>query len=430
MLFYVIWAFTHLNNCMKTTQLTKSLQNLPPVAAKRVAVRLSAPAERAVRQGHPWVFADSIASVSHAGGAGDVAIIFDKKRRFIAMGLYDPDSPIRIKLVHSGRPTPLDNAFWQRKLDAAAIYRAPIDRTQTTAYRCLHGENDGLPGLILDRYDKTLVLKLYTAAWFPHLAHLLPLIQAQHQPERIVLRLARRIGRTAFGWQDGLVLHGSVPTTPIMFYENGLLFEADVIRGQKTGHFLDQRDNRGRVRGLAQGKSVLDVFACTGGFSLYAAAGGATAVLSIDRSTFALDQAQRNFAHNYALPNVAACQHTVRVDDAFAALTQLAEQHQTFDVVVIDPPSFAQKQIDIPAALQAYRRLAKLGLQVTKSGGDLVLASCSSRVSAALFQETIEDAIGRAITITETTSHAADHPITFPEGAYLKSIFGVRGKDK
>jgi 23S rRNA (cytosine1962-C5)-methyltransferase len=214
----------------------------------------------------------------------------------------------------------------------------------------------------------------------------------------------------------------------VRFQEHGLTFEADVVRGQKTGHFLDQRDNRGRVRDLSRGARVLDVFSCTGGFSVHAAAGGATAVHSIDTSPFAITAAKRNMALNADDRDVRACSHEVTTGDAFAVMEQLTRDRRRFDLVVIDPPSFAQNAASVDRAITAYARLTTLGLALVERGGVLFQASCSSRVGEADFVRTVHRAAavaGYDLDEIARTGHPLDHPVhvdTFPEGRYLKAI--------
>lgn len=364
------------------------------------------------------------------GGAqpGDLAAVFDPQRSFVAIGLYDPGSPMPVKVLHHGAPAVIDEGWFAGRLDAALARRAGLAASgSTTAYRCVHGENDGFPGLVLDRYDATYVLKLYSSAWIPHLPLLVPLIGARVGSDRLVLRLSRGVQRgPTHGLRDGMTVAGEAPIEPVAFLENGLAFEADVVRGQKTGHFLDQRENRAKVRDLAGGTTVLDVFACTGGFSVHAAAGGATSVLSVDASRHAIDGAMRNFRLNGQLDPVSRCRHTTEVADAFDALSRLAGRRQHFGLVVIDPPSFAQKQADVRAALRAYRRLTGLGAALVEPGGALVQASCSSRVPADQFFDAVTAELhdaGRRFVELDRTGHPVDHPVGFPQGAYLKAIF-------
>jgi 23S rRNA (cytosine1962-C5)-methyltransferase len=401
---------------------------LPQVSDKRIAVRVTPSAEKAIRSDHPWLYESGITSLSHPGQAGDLAVVFDRKRRFLAIGLYDPDSPIRVKLLQQGTAATIDAAWFNARLNDALALRAPLPATGTTGYRLVNGENDGLPGLIVDKYERLLVVKLYTMAWLPHLQLIVQLLRELTSAETIILRLSRRVQAQTNIVQDGIALVGQIPTEPLQFSENKLLFEADVIEGQKTGFFLDQRDNRERVRELAADKHVLDVFAASGGFSVYAAAGGAKSVVSLDSSQPALEAAQRNMALNQQQRNVAATRHEIVVDDAFAALTNMGRANKLFDLVVLDPPSFAQRQADIENALQSYARLTALGLGVLRPGGVLVQASCSSRISADLFYDTVNAAARQAhrhLHEIGRTGHPLDHPVTFPEGAYLKCLFAT-----
>jgi 23S rRNA (cytosine1962-C5)-methyltransferase len=406
------------------------LDTIPPPSGHRLALRVTPEAQRALRQGHPWLFDRAIVSQSAAGHPGDLAVIFDDRRRFLAIGLYDPASPIRVRVLQQGAPAAIDAAFFAGRLAAAADRRAALAGQDTTGYRLVHGEGDGLPGLVIDRYGRVLVLKLYSTAWLPHLSEVLAGLAGVAPADAIVLRLSRATQRqlaALHGLVDGATLAGTLAANPVIFCENGLRFEADVLHGQKTGFFLDQRENRAHVEGLAAGKETLNVFAYTGGFSLYAARGGALAVLSLDSSAPAVAAAQRNFEINHDLPAVAAARHEVLVEDAFAALARLAHAGRRFDLVVVDPPAFAKQQSDIPAALHSYERLATLALGVLRPGGTLVMASCSSRVSSLDFFAAVRRGAaraGRALHEFDHTGHPVDHPIGFAEGAYLKCVYG------
>jgi 23S rRNA (cytosine1962-C5)-methyltransferase len=407
------------------------LAAVPTPQARRLALRLTPAGQRALRSGHPWVYDRSILSQSAEGTPGALAVIFDDRRRFMAIGLYDPASVMRVRVLHTGDPVTIDRAWLRDKLAAAAAWRATLPETGTTGYRLVHGENDGLPGLVIDRYAATLVVKVYSLAWIPHLAELRAALDEACPAASVILRLSRDLLRQPdylYGLTDGTVLAGPHPTGPVVFTENGLRFEADVLKGQKTGFFLDQRDNRARVEKLAAGRAVLNVFAYSGGFSLYAARGGATEVVSLDADPHALAAAERNFALNQDVPAVAAAHHTVLVADAFAALADLRRQSRRFELVIVDPPSFARRREEIEGALQAYGRLAGQALDVLAPGGDLVMASCSSRVGAPAFFKAVHGAAaakGRPLTEQDRTGHAIDHPVLFPEGAYLKCLFAT-----
>ncbi|MFM7063763.1 MAG: class I SAM-dependent rRNA methyltransferase [Actinomycetes bacterium] len=411
----------------------------PSSPVDRVAVRLTKDALRQVRGGHPWVFDASVISVRPDGQVGDLAVVFDDDRRFAAIGLWDPGSPIRVRVLHRGSPRTVDGAFWREQLSAALGRRTPLlDQGDTDAYRWVAGENDGLPGLVVDRYADVAVVKLYSAAWMPHLDAVVAAlvdVAAEHTDPvgRVVLRMARttaaapRRPGTEY-LDDGSALVGELPTEPVQFVEHGLAFEADVVHGQKTGHFLDQRDNRLRVRHLAAGGRVLDVFCCTGGFSVNAAAGGATLVHSVDLSPQAVATARRNLAYNSALPEVGACTHRATVGDAYEVMEQLAAAGETYDVVVVDPPSFASRKEQVAGAVRAYARLTGLSLELVAPSGTLLQASCSARIDAATFERVVTSAAadaGRPLRNVQVLGHALDHPVGFPQGEYLCAVLAT-----
>ena len=403
----------------------------------RLRLRISPAAETAVRSGHPWVFSDSVHESNRAGQPGELAVIYDRKDKFLAVGLFDPDSPIRVRILHAGKPVMIDAAWWQARLEQALARRRTLFDAGTTGYRLIHGESDGWPGLVLDRYDTTLVLKLYTAAWLPRLDEVVARLQASLPCEQIVLRLSRNIQpaaeRRAPPRLDGELLFskragaeprlGIVPGAPIVFSESSLRFEADVWRGQKTGFFLDQRENRRRVETLARGRRVLNAFSFSGGFSVYAARGGALSVTSLDLSAHALASAKRNIALNRNLPAVAACRHETVQADAFEWLEKSPAK---FDLIVLDPPSLAKRATEREGAIRAYERLNALGIHRLAPDGMLAAGSCSAHVSAAEFFDAVRRAAlksGRKFAELDTTRHPPDHPAGFKEAEYLKMIY-------
>ncbi len=402
---------------------------LPSAAEKNISVRVKGAAERALRRGHPWVFEDAILRQSHLGNAGDLAVIYDReKNNFLAVGLYDPLSPIRIKVLQALEPLRIDRAFFAEKLKAAQAKREALIGEGTTGYRLVYGESDGFPALIIDRYGETLALKLYTSAWLPHLQALLGAMEDAIVFESLVLRLSRALQSDRlniaklYGLHDGQQLIGDGADKPVQFVENGLLFQADVRKGHKTGFFFDQRDSRQKARELAQGRRVLDVFSYTGGFSVYALAGGARTITALDVSEPALETLSLNVEKNGFDPKLI----DVMAGDAFASLMELIQARRKFNMVIVDPPAFANSRASMRNAVMAYRRLVEMALRLLANDGILVMASCSSRINAEMFFQLVERSAlvaGFKLEVIEKTGHGLDHPVGFPEAAYLKALF-------
>jgi 23S rRNA (cytosine1962-C5)-methyltransferase len=385
---------------------------------KRIPVKVSKEAERAIRQGHPWVFENSISKISDTAKTGDIAVIFDQKRnQFLALGLIDLESPIRIKIVHHGKPKKIELAFWKEKLQHALDIRAPLLKTNTNAFRLIHGENDGMPSLIVDVYNQVVVIKIYSGLWIPYLADIYNLVHDLMQPAVIIQRLGRLVSQNS-NLEDGAIVRGTLENEKVHYLEHSIHFSTNVIHGHKTGSFLDHRHNRLRVSQLSKDKRVLDVFSYAGGFSVHAAMGGAADVTSLDISQQALNAAVENMAMNTHSTN-----HQILRMDAFKGLEELIQKRKLFDLVIVDPPSFAKKESEIQGAINSYTRLARLAAQLVAKNGIIVLASCSSRVSDDSFFEACEKGLNsrfRNFSLFEKTFHDIDHPITFPEGAYLK----------
>lgn len=393
----------------------------------RLRLRVTAAAETQLRSGHPWVYGDSVREQNRDGATGELAVIYDRKDTFLAVGLFDPGSPIRVRTLHVGKPQTIDHDWWAARLAQTVDQRRGLFDEQTDGYRVINGESDGWPGLVLDRYDQTFVLKLYTSAWLPRFDEISTLIRTQLKPERLVLRLSRNIqaaARKNISAEDGQVLYGEKPETCPTFLENGLRFEADVCQGQKTGFFLDQRENRRSVASLASGRSVLNAFSFSGGFSLYAARGGASSVTDLDISAHALASAKRNFALNQSDATIAQCGHELVQADAFDWLSR--NEQRTFGLIILDPPSFAKRETERAGAIHAYERLAGLGIQHLTRDGILVACSCSAHVTADEFFAAVRlSAVKSGHTFQEiqTTRHAPDHSATFKEAEYLKAIY-------
>ncbi|TSA87104.1 class I SAM-dependent rRNA methyltransferase [Deinococcus detaillensis] len=435
----------------------------------RLRLRLTPAAEGHIRRGHPWVYESSVREQNREGESGELAVIYDRQDRFLAVGLYDPHSPLRLRVLHAGSPLNLDTAWWKRHLELSVQRRAALFGPDTDGYRLINGESDGWPGLVLDRYASTLVLKLYTSSWLPHLGLLLELLSgrfgngfsnsapdsapnadvppqagAESSSLRVVLRLSRNTQKLAAeqGFSDGQVLLGEDLSGPIIFQEYGLNFEADVLRGQKTGFFLDQRENRRIVGSMVEklvqqgdGRRVLNAFSFSGGFSLASARAGAAEAVCVDISKHALESSRRNFALNYSMPGVSRCFHRTVQADVFAWLgktlpadaeTSEPFTREPFDLIVLDPPSLARRETEREGAVHAYGRLSRQALERLRPGGVLMAASCSSHVSAEEFFEAVRTSArrsGRNWKELRTTRHAPDHHATFTEAEYLKAIY-------
>jgi 23S rRNA (cytosine1962-C5)-methyltransferase len=345
--------------------------------------------------------------------------------------LFDPDSPIRVRILHAGKPQTINSAWWKNRLEKSLAIRRDLFDAQTTGFRLIHGESDGWPGLVLDRYDATLVLKIYTAAWLPRLDEIVALFKEKIPCGRIVLRLSRNIQafaeRRTPVRQDGTIIFSRLAErefgVTIVFMENGIRFEADVLRGQKTGFFLDQRENRAEVEKLSRGRKVLNAFSFSGGFSVYVARGGAKSVTDLDISAHALESAKRNFALNQNFPGVANCLHEIVQADCFGWLEITSEK---FDLIILDPPSLAKRAAEREGAIHAYEKLNSLGIEKLSRDGILVAGSCSAHVSATEFFEAMRRAAvksGRKFTELKTLRQPPDHPATFKEAQYLKMIY-------
>jgi 23S rRNA (cytosine1962-C5)-methyltransferase len=345
---------------------------------------LNQKAALAVRKGHPWVFSDSIVKISKEGVRGDTAIAFDQGgKNWLGAGLYDPESPVRVRILTIKRnDPPVGKELFRVLLKRALERRLEHIPPETNAWRIINGESDSFSGLVADKYADHAVLKIYSAAWIPYTTVLRELLMEEVPGvEATVLRFSRELGKYPECVEEG-------NASPVEFLENGIRFRADLLHGQKTGFFLDQRDNRAEVKNLSQGKKVLNVFSFSGGFSLSAAKGGARKVVSIDADGHALDACNQHFEINSTIQEIANCSHSELKGDAFELMRDLIEKKEKFDIVIVDPPSFAKSKVEVPTALNTYSRLAALAVKLCVSGGTLVFASCSSRVYAdELFEE-------------------------------------------
>jgi 23S rRNA (cytosine1962-C5)-methyltransferase len=381
---------------------------------------------RHLRAGHPWVFRKAVEKAPGRLPPGAIVDVTDDGR-FVARGYYDPLSAITVRILTREPAEVIDAAFWRRRIARAVALRKELVHA-TNGYRVVHGESDGLPGVVADRYDRFVVLKLYSAGLTPHRADLVEALRAE------VDGLHGVYGRDEIPRDDvddgeggapaGRVLWGAEPPERIAVEEHGMKVLVDVRRGQKTGHFLDQRENRRMVRDLAAGRpEALNLFSYTGGFSVAAALGGAKHVVSVDLDRDAIALARENFRANGLDP----ADHAFAADDCFDILARYKKEGRRFDLVVCDPPAFAKSQKAVEGAIAGYASLNRAALAVLAPGGLLVTASCSARVSAEQFSEAVKEAAYKAkieMVLVGETRQPADHPVAlqFREGRYLKCL--------
>lgn len=373
---------------------------------------------------HPWVFAGAVARVTGEPRVGDEVAVASSDGQFIARGLYNPRSNIRVRLYAWDEATALDEAFWSSRLDAALSLRRDLfsEAGAETACRLVFSEADGLSGLTVDRYGDWLLVQLTSAALAERRELLFRLLADRLQPAGVWLRTEKGIGEIeGLEVADGLA-SGREPPRPLFITEHGLRYGCDVVEGQKTGFYLDQRDNRAAfARYVRPQARVLDVFCYSGGFGLAAAVlGGARQVVGVDVSQTALALSAAN-----ARLNGVAERFRFEAGRAFDVLERLIAEGTRFDAVVLDPPKMTRHKAGVPKALKAYHQLNRQAAELLAPGGLLVTCSCSGLVSREDFERMLADVglrSGRAIQILEARGAAADHPTSVhcPETAYLK----------
>lgn len=382
--------------------------------------------EKSVLNRHPWLFSGAIERVEGEPQPGDLVQVLASNGRFLSTGYFNPHSQIRVRLLSWNVDEQIDEGFWNGHLQQANAHRQQLNlEPATTAYRLVNAEADGLPGLIVDKYGDFLVMHSLTAGIEAQKEALLPLLNKIWQPTGIVERSDADVRA-----KEGLpiinrVASGETPPETVIIQENGIQFGVNLLGGHKSGFYLDQRENRmavTRPHHIAN-KTMLNVFAYTGGFGLYAIANGATQVTHVDSSYDALVLAEQNVALNgWKRP-----QDEYIAGDAFDVLRHYRDTDQTFDVIVLDPPKFAHSQRDVDRATRGYKDLNWLALRLLPPGGLLATFSCSGLISADLFQKVLFGAAvdaGRQVQISQTLTQGPDHPVllTFPESAYLKGF--------
>jgi 23S rRNA (cytosine1962-C5)-methyltransferase len=388
-------------------------------------VRLRAGHVQPVWAGHPWVFAQAVDRVTGAPGPGDVVTVTDPRGKFLGRGLYSPRSAIPVRVLSRHEGEAVDDALLGRRLEAARLLRHEwlgLPDGETTGYRLAHAEGDGLPGLIVDVYDRVAAVQLLTIgmkrredAIFAHVARV--------TGADTVVEVANERVQAVEGFTGENRIARGPDVDALRFRERGFDYEIPVELAQKTGFYFDQRDNRARVERLSRGRRVLDAYSYVGAFALAAARGGAERVVAIDSAAPVIATAAR-LAHHHGFDG--------RIEllraDLKKELYQRAQNGERFDVVVVDPPRLAPTSKHLPAGQRAYRRLNGVALKLVEPGGVLVSCSCSAAMTPDRFLRTLALAArdaNRTATLLWLGQQAPDHPVptAFPEGRYLKAAF-------
>ncbi len=396
--------------------------------AKRLAV--GPETVRMLELGHPWVIADRYTRNWPSVQAGEVAQLVDEKGRFLASALLDPKDRV-VARVLARKPLHLDRSWVQGRLEQAlAIRTAHADLGDTTAYRLVNGEGDGLPGLTVDRYNDYLMIQLYADAWKPHLPLLTGALQKLLDPAGIYVKTRPQQTREAPGGsgKSNRLVAGEAAGGKLKVRENGLDFLVDLAEGLHTGLFLDQRRNRRDLMDRIGGKSFLNLFAFTGAFSVAAAAAGAEAVTSVDASATYLQWAQDNFGVNRLNPK----RHDFIVGDCFAVLKDLRERRKTFGIILMDPPSFSTTRKSRFTTRQGTSELVAAALPLLESGGLLITSSNHQKIDISEYlKELRRGALQAECELRVVALHGQPedfpYPVTFPEGRYLKYVISVKG---
>jgi len=384
--------------------------------------------EKSLLRRHPWIFSGAIQSVDEPSAAsGSTLDLLSSEKRFLARAAYSPTSQIRAR-VWTFEDEVVDKEFFRRKIQTAIVSRSMFQvSSQSNACRLIYAESDGIPGLIVDRYNDTLVLQSLTTGseyWKETFADLLieetGLITLYERSDADVRELEGLPLRTG-------ILRGTLATPHFPITENNLKFIVNFQTGHKTGFYLDQRENRLIVRELAQDKDVLDCFCYSGGFSVNALAGGAKSVLSVDSSAEALALCKENIALN----NLPLERQSSLEGDVFQLLRKFRDENRSFDLIILDPPKFAPTAAHAEKAARAYKDINLLAFKLLRPNGILVTFSCSGGVDSALFQKIVAGSAldaGVEAQIVRHLSQASDHPVSlhFPEGAYLKGLVCIK----
>ena len=388
------------------------------------SVILKKSADSFIKRKHPWIFSGAIEKVAGNPSNGEAVQIFSSGKTLIGSGSFSPSSQIRVRIWSFDPEEKIDVDFFREKILLSSKLRKQfIDTSQTNAYRIINAESDGLPGLIVDCYSDFLVCQFLAAGAEYNKETIIEILDDVFKPVGMFERSDVEV-RTKEGLQPAQgLMRGTVPDNLIEVLENGFRFLVDVKNGHKTGFYLDQRDNRELVSEFAKRKNVLNCFSYTGGFSVYALASGAEKVTQIESSLSALELANKNIELNgLSLSSVENIN-----DDVFKVLRKFRDERRSFDLIILDPPKFAESASQIQQAGRGYKDINLLAFKLLNPRGILFTFSCSGHISPELFQKIVAGAAldsGREVKIIKQLTQSSDHPITlnFPEGLYLKGL--------
>ncbi len=371
-------------------------------------------------RGHPWVFSGAIASAKGKPDDGDIVLAKDSRGKPLALGFFNSRTDISFRALTQDCDKRVDAAFWRERVSMALYLRQRILTARTNAYRLINAEGDGFPGLIVDVYNDTLVLSITTAGMEKQKQHVLAALMDEFKPARIYEQSAGR-SRGLEGLEERKAyIYGEGQARPVRILENGYAFDVDVIGGQKTGFFLDQRVNREKLGALTRGANVLNCFCYTGAFSVYCVAGGAKKVVSLDISKSACQAASEHLSLN----GFSVQDHPVVAADVFDYLRKLTDD---FDLIILDPPAFAKTKRDVPKASRGYKDINMQALKHLQQGGLLATFSCSNFIEEDLFFKIVQGAAKDALVNLQLLARleaGPDHPLAMghPEGRYLKGL--------
>ncbi|MGA3208001.1 MAG: class I SAM-dependent rRNA methyltransferase [Syntrophales bacterium] len=376
--------------------------------------------DASLSRGHPWVFSGAVASTEGQLEPGEIAVAVTHERQPLALGFYNPTSDIAFRLLTTDATGAVDYPFWQKRIREAMSLREKVMTEATTAYRLINAEGDWMPGLIVDRYDNYLALSVETAGMEKHRDAVMKILFEEMQPLGIYERSEGRARQLESLDDHTGIVYGEGPPEAIEITEDHLRFKVDIISGQKTGFFLDQRTNRKIAERLSNQATVLNCFSYTGAFSVYCARGGARRVISVESSESANEIARWNLERN----GFSADQHPVVRADVFK---YLRETNELFDLIILDPPAFARAKKDVTKASRGYKDINLQAARSLREGGILATFSCSNYIGETLFEKIVLGALrdaGKSARLLQTMGPGPDHPTNLghPEGHYLTGL--------